>query len=178
MNTQNTKLTPRERKKKRLEEYKKWLEQSNTVILLETTMPAIEVWSLKKELKEKQADYHVVKNRLFSMALENIYGEKPDINGFTAAVFCKDDPIIPAKSIVKLVNEKKASLKFGYCGKKQIDQEDIKKLANVAASYKELIGKLIYAIEYPLVSFSYIIQSPLQRFIFSLNKIKENKSLK
>lgn len=171
------KLSSKELKRLKVKQYEEWLKNANAVILFDSLLPASEVWPVKKKLAEKGATYHVVKNRLFSRALNALYGTQPTIKGFTGAIFCSNDPIEPVKIIWELVKNNKLIIKFGYYNKEEIDSKKIEELANIP-SYNELIGKLSYLIVYPIKGLLYIVQAPIKNFLITLSAVKEVKATK
>jgi large subunit ribosomal protein L10 len=121
---------------------------------------------LRKKLRESGSVYHIVKNRLFKIALA---GKKiGDLDQFfigSSGVLFTKDSIKAAKVVDNFVKEHKEKLKVkaGFSEGKIVDESHIKNLASLL-SKEELIGKLMF-----------IMKNPVQKIAFVLGQVAEQK---
>lgn len=118
--------------------------------------------NLRKLLREIGVTYVVVKKTLAKKALEAIKfeGEIPKLDGELAVAYSEDDSIASAKALDVFAKKNKTiKLIGGIWENKFISQESIIALANIP-SREILLGKLVY-----------IINSPIQRLVATLNSI-------
>src|SRR5471030_929315 len=64
-----------------------------------------EVTNLRKKLRENKAEYHIVKNTLFKLALGGELSPEMDklLVGPTAIVFAHEDIVAPAKAVIDFI---------------------------------------------------------------------------
>lgn len=121
---------------------------------------------LRKQMREAGVEYKVYKNRLVKIVAEKLgYDFLMDhLEGAVSIAFGYDDVVMPAK-ILNDFSEKsgKISLKAGVVGKEFYDGEKIQRLAKIP-SRDVLIAKLLGS-----------IRSPLSKFVYVVNAIKESK---
>lgn len=89
---------------------------------------------LRNELRKEGAKIEVVKNSLLTMATEDTENAviKDAFVGPNAIVTCDEDPVAPARVIVKFAEDnKKIEIKIGTMGGKMLQLEDIKSLAKL-----------------------------------------------
>lgn len=103
---------------------------------------------LRRELREANLTYRVVKNTLAIRAAEGtgIATVKDSFKGGTAVALSKDDPVTLAKVLSKWVKEKPMlSFKAAVVEGKAIDVKDIETLSTMP-SKEELISKMMFLI--------------------------------
>lgn len=169
---EEAKLSSKQRKINKVKEYSDWIKKSEALFLAETRLTAQETQELKRKLSQTEAEYHVIHNRLFALAVADNLNEKPEIRGFTGAVFCYKDPVTAAKLLYELVKEEKATIKFGYYNRERVGEEKIKALSELP-SREELLFKVIYLTRYPISGVMNALQSPIRQFLTSLQVLKE-----
>ena len=91
--------------------------------------------ALRKECRENQVDYSVVKNTLLRRAFDNLGLNDLDshLNGTTSLALCEEDPVAPARIMAdyaKKLNEK-FEIKGGFMEGKAVDLETINALAAI-----------------------------------------------
>lgn len=161
-------------KKLKVKEYTEKVKEAEAVFLAGANLTANEAVELKKKLSEHDGEYHVVKNRLFSIALDNAVGDKPEIKGFTGVVFAKGDPVAAAKSLYEVMKEGEGEVKFGYYGGERIEAEKVKELSELPG-FEELVSKLAYMTAYPIKGLMNVLQAPVRDFTLVLQAIKDQK---
>ena len=91
--------------------------------------------ALRKECRENQVDYAVVKNTLLRRAFDNLGLNDLDshLNGTTSLAISADDPVAPARIMAdyaKKLNEK-FEIKGGFMEGKAVDLETVNALAAI-----------------------------------------------
>lgn len=123
----------KEEKTKMLEQYEDWLVRSRAVFMLEfNKMNMKEIDNVRAKARETGAEFHVVKNTIFSLALDQVGAEKQEELELTTLVgFAFED----APSLAKIVNDASRTdifkIKGGFLGKRAISTTDIKALADL-----------------------------------------------
>lgn len=123
----------KEEKTKMLEQYEDWLVRSRAVFLLEfNKMNMKEIDGLRAKAREAGAEMHVVKNTLFSLALDQVGVEaKESLEKTTLVGFAFND--VPA--LAKIVNDAARAdvfkVKGGLLDKRAITVNDVKALADM-----------------------------------------------
>lgn len=123
---------------------------------------------LRKQMREAGVEYKVYKNRLVKIVAEKLGYDflMEHLEGAVSIAFGYDDVVMPAK-ILNDFSEKsgKLSLRVGVVDKEFYNGEDIQRLAKIP-SRDVLISKLLGS-----------IRSPLSKFAYVINSIKESKGL-
>ena len=123
----------KDEKTKMIEQYEDWLVRSRAVFMLEfNKMNMKEVDGFRAKAREAGAEMHVVKNTLFSLALDRIgAGAKESLEKTTLVGFAFDD--VPG--LAKIVNDAARSdifmVKGGLLDRRAITANDIKALADM-----------------------------------------------
>jgi len=119
---------------------------------------------LRKLLREIGVKYLVVKKTLVRKALEAVKfgGEMPKMEGELALAYSENDPLASAKAIEDFAKKNKTiKLIGGVFENGYLNAEKIIALANIP-SREILLGKLVY-----------VINSPIQRLVVALSRIKK-----
>ena len=127
-----------------------------------------QVTELRKQCRESDVHYCVLKNRLFKRALEelNIEGLDSLLEGPNAFVFSNKDVTAGPKIISTFIDKNKLTsleIKGGLMGKDVIDVKAIKDLA-ATPSREELLGTLVGC-----------LVSPVSALVAVLDEIAEKK---
>ncbi len=123
----------KDEKTKMLEQYEDWLVRSRAVFMLEfNKMNMKEIDGVRAKAREAGAEMHVVKNTIFSLALDRVgAGAKDVLEKTTLVGFAFDD--VPG--LAKIVNEAARSdvfkVKGGLLDRRAITASDIKALADM-----------------------------------------------
>jgi large subunit ribosomal protein L10 len=148
-----------------IEQAKEWYSQSQGVIFADYRgLTVKEMQKLRKDLREKGAEVHVIKNTLFRMAagedINNVPAEYH--NGTTAYAYIFNDEAGCAKTLLDFAkSSKKLVVKGGFFGGKAFNADEVKALSDlpprdvllsqvigtIAAPLSELVGvvEAIYA---------------------------------
>lgn len=125
----------KDRKREIIEEYRKWMERSQALIVTEYKgLPMKDIDTLRARLRETGGEFHVVKNTLGKLAFDEAGLNLPDKvwEGSTAITFAFED----APAVAKLLNEFMRTSEFvkvkgGFLGKSAMRPEDVKALADL-----------------------------------------------
>ena len=137
-----------------------------------------ETQSLRRSLREANAETKVYKNNIVRIALEK--AEMPEINDFLegtiACVFYEDDPV-PAAKAIKEVSEKLKKIEFrgGITDGRVVSADDVKAIADLP-SHEELIAKLLGTISNPLSGIVRVINGPAQGLVTALEAVVDQKN--
>ncbi|MBO8129888.1 MAG: 50S ribosomal protein L10 [Candidatus Marinimicrobia bacterium] len=139
-----------------------------------------QVNSLRKEMRNANIDYRVLKNTLLRLAAdksglnENV---KKFFTGPTAVAFSYDDPTIPAKVLTDFIKKNKIEhLRIKGClFENEIYYEnEVENIAKLPTK-DELLAKFIATIQTPLSNLVATLSSPFTQLIGVLNALKEKK---
>lgn len=123
----------KEEKTKMIAQYEDWLVRSQAVFMLEfTKMNMKEIDGMRAKAREAGSEMHVVKNTIFSLALDRVGAEtKETLEKTTLVGFAFND----APSLAKIVNEAARTdifkVKGGLLGKRAITVDEVKALADM-----------------------------------------------
>ena len=146
----------RSQKTELLDKYKDFLKNKGGYFLInsdKTDTPT--VLELKMKLKEVGANYTVVKNSLFKVALQDTKQplETQDLDGPTAVIYFDEDPTLPAKLIKEIQKEKELlSAKGGVYEREFLSEERVMQLAEIPTK-EVLLAQLVGTMNAPLTGF-------------------------
>lgn len=125
----------KQKKAEMLEQYKKWLNQSQAVMLLQFKgMTMKDIDALRAKVRENGGEVHVVKNTILERALQASGLPEPEdfFEETTAVSFAFENPPALAKIMIDSTNKSEIfKLKGGFLGKKAITPAEIKSLAEL-----------------------------------------------
>ena len=133
------------------------------------------ILDLKMKLKDVDANYTVVKNSLFKVALQDTNQplQTQEIEGPTAIVYFDEDPTTPAK-LVKGVQKEKEVLeaKGGVYEGEFLTEERVMQLAEIPTK-EVLLGQLVGTINAPLTGFMNAVTGNVKGLTVVLKGISE-----
>jgi large subunit ribosomal protein L10 len=156
-----------ELKQQKVNEITEKIKKSQAVIL--TSYKGITVeedTQLRKQLREAGVEYKVIKNTLTSRAAKEAGFEQMDeyLKGPVSVAFGYDDPTAPARILADFAkNHDSIELKAGIVQGKFFDSAKINELSKIPPK-EVLIAKLLGS-----------LKSPLSKFVYVVNAIKEKK---
>ena len=130
-----------------------------------------ELQDLRKRLRPKGVEYHVVKNSLFTRAAEKTdrRGLESLLTGPTAVALGKIDEVELAKGLVDEARVLKALRILGaYIGGHTMTVEDVQTLARLP-SRAHLQGQIVGSLQAPLAQLTGLFQAPAQNLIYVLS---------
>ena len=125
----------KQRKDELVVQYVEWLNESKAVVLTEyvgLTMKDID--SLRAKIRDAGGEFHIVKNTLGKVAIDQVGLELPDdlLVGSTAAAFAFEDAPGVAKAVTEFAKESDfIKIKAGYLDGNLIGADEIKALADL-----------------------------------------------
>ena len=132
----------------------------------------------KKELKDNNADFKVLKNSIFKIALQDTDQpvEIQTFDGATAVIYFDEDPTTPAK-LLKDVQEDTEVLgaKGGVYEGKFLSEAKVMELADIP-SREELLGMLVGSMSAPLTGFMNAITGNVRGLTVALKGISQKES--
>jgi large subunit ribosomal protein L10 len=159
-------------KAKAVEELQQELERSTAIIVTEYRgLKVAELQDLRRKLRPKGVEYHVVKNSLFSRAAEGSGRAALStlLGGPTAVALGTSDEVELAKG---LIDETKAfkTLKIvgGFLGGRLMSADDVQALAKLPSKL-QLQATLVGSLTAPLAQTVAVLQAPLAQLIRVLN---------
>lgn len=155
----------REAKEAKVAEIKEKLEKASSFVLVDYKgLTVAEDTALRAEFRKTGVTYHVYKNRLMKIALNELGYTQFDeaLNGPTAIALGSTDIAAPAKiAMEKAKAYKKMAIKCGCVDGKYLDEEGCKVLATLP-SREGLISQILG-----------LLQSPVSRFARCIAAIAE-----
>ncbi len=123
-----------------------------------------EMTDLRAKLREKEAQFKVIKNRLAKIALQDTPGEAGGemFTGPVGIAFSKD-PVAASKVAVEYAKgNEKFALVGGILGAQVLDAEGVKALADMP-SIDELRAKLLGVLQAPMSQFAGLLNKPAEQ---------------
>ena len=144
-----------EAKKVAVEEIKKLIESSKSIVLVDYRgITVSQDTALRKEMRNNNVVYKVIKNTLFKKACEalGITGFDEALNGTTAFAFGLDDETVAPRLVKNAMKDYTSlSVKAGYYNGKVIDENEVKVLASIPTK-EQLVAQLLYVLNAPVSS--------------------------
>jgi large subunit ribosomal protein L10 len=170
----------RQQKEKILEDLREKFKNSDTTVFLNYQgLTVKEITQLRRKFKEKDVDFKVVKNRLFKIvAKETLEIDKIEelLNGPTAIAFEKKGVNKAVKTILDFNKEiKPVSIKGAIVEGKILNKEQTESLSKIPDK-EILISQFITICQQPIRRLVFALQSPFQKLIYVLDRIKEIKN--
>ena len=132
---------------------------------------------LRREISKVDSCYQVIKNRLALRAVEDTSLEalREHFQGPTAIAYTGGDPVALAKVLKNFIRDHPSvAFKAGVVEGKTFSASDVERLAKMP-SRPELMSKLVYLLNAPLVRLATALQSPLRGLASVLKQLAEKK---
>ena len=153
----------REQKQELVEQYKKWVEESDALVLAHYhNLSVKDIRSLRKDIRESGGEFHVIKNRLAKRVFEDIGREWQEgvFTGPTALGISYDNPSGLAKALKSFAKEHGTiEIKSGYLAERLVTAEEIYALADLP-SMAEMQAILLRNIQAPASTLARILAEP------------------
>jgi len=153
---------------------------ADVAIVILTDYKGLDVTSmnqLRKNLREADVEYQVVKNSLMYRASEktNVALIKDNFKGPSAIALGYNDPVAPAKVLTEFAKENdKLEIKIGVMKDKILNLDSIKALSALP-SREQLLAQVLSAINGVPTAFVRALNDVPRRWLNVLNAIKEVK---
>jgi len=133
---------------------------------------------LRERLVKVDARLKVVKNTLAKIAAAEAGVEGLDelLQGPTAIVYAKGDPVKTAKTIQDFIREKKkAAVRGGKLERTMLAAGDVEKLATLP-SREQLIAQLVGTIAAPLRGLVTVLNGPIRQLVVVMGQVEKRAS--
>ena len=165
-------------KKKIVEDLRDKFAKSKVLIVTDYKGLNVETMTeLRRQLRESQVEYQVVKNTLLVRAAEatTVEAIKDQFKGPSAIALSFDDPVAPAKILTEFAKKNdKLEIKAGIMEDKVLDLPSIKALADLPSRETLLSQMLSVMIGVP-TGFVRVLNGVPQQFMNVLLAIKDQK---
>lgn len=165
-------MVTRKEKEEKVKQLIEKLQKSEAIYLTDYQgLTHKELELLRHKIAEEKADYSVVKNTLFRIALKKANKPEAELVGPIAVLFAYKHPLKPLKTFTENFKERlKAGIAYGeyLTGKKLqllVDLESEEVLQTKLASY----------LASPLYGLVYALNWNMQRLVIAVNEIKKMK---
>ncbi len=168
----------RSEKETLVEDLNKMFKVSTSVLLINFEGVNVLAQSeLRREISKVNSGYQVIKNRLALRAAQDTSLEvlKEHFQGPTAIAYTAGDPVALAKVLKDFISDHPSvAFKAGVVEGKTFSASDVELLAKMP-SRPELLSKLVYLLNAPLVRLATALQSPLRGLASVLKQLAEKK---
>ncbi len=146
------------------------LKNSQAVIITDYRgLPTADLAGLRNQLRGMQASYHVTKNTLVAIALQQAGLPVPNelLDGPTALAFLTSDISGPAKAIGNFFRDKGLPVKGAIVGQSIYDAKGVEGLANLP-SREQLYANVLGAIQAPAASLVGVLNAAISELVRTL----------
>jgi large subunit ribosomal protein L10 len=159
----------REKKDQLLQTYVSLLGDSQAIVFVSSLgLSVAEVTQLRVKIRETGAKYHVVKNTLFGLALDQAGMPVPKfLTGPTAIAFCVEDiaPVIQAiEDFAEDLGERQFEIKGGIVGDELLDASGAKALADLP-SKETLFIQILVGINAPGTQLTGLVANSIRQMV-------------
>jgi large subunit ribosomal protein L10 len=169
----------RPEKQAMLNEIRDRVEDSVFVILTDFgTMTVDTAQQLRGKLREIDAEFHVVKNRLFKHLASDLGGEELEkgLTGRTAMVTGRGEVTDVARVLRDFIKDKKVpTLKMGALEGAFLSEGDLKELADMP-SKDEMRAKLLGTLQAPMSQTVGVLNQKLSSLLYVLKAVEAKKA--
>ena len=133
---------------------------------------------LRARLVKVDATLKVVKNTLAKIAAAEAGVEGLDelLQGPTAIVYCKGDPVKTAKTIQDFIREKKkAAVRGGKLERSLLTAGEVERLATLP-SREQLIAQLVGTLAAPLQGLVTVLNGPIRSLVVVMGQVEKSKA--
>lgn len=160
-----------------LEAIKSKLEENNDYIFTDYRgLTVDQITELRRKLREKEAEYKVVKNRYAKLAFQQM--ETPDVAdllvGPTALALLKDDPSAIAKILVDYAKEAPVEVKGALVDGRVFDGPQTQELSRLPGR-EQLLAQLMSTMNAPLQNLVYAMNGVTQKLVRVLQAVADKK---
>lgn len=170
---------PNPQKVAQVEQIRQWLSTSKGVIFTDYRgLSVAQITKLRRQLRQNQAEYHVVKNTLFRLASQGLVSEEVNeiLEGPTAVAFVTGDEAAVAKVLSDATRELRTlAMKGAILGGKLYPAEAVQQLAKLPPR-EVLIAQVVAGVQAPLTELVGTLQGVLRDFVYTVQAIADKKS--
>lgn len=133
---------------------------------------------LRRELREANVSYKVVKNTILSRAANEagIAGIDPVLEGTTALAVSEDDYVAAARILCNFAKENKFfKIKLGFIDGEVVNSDRVVELSKLP-SKEVLLAQVLGGLNAPITGFVTVLNGTLKGLVVALNAIAEKKN--
>ena len=137
-----------------------------------------QVTELRKQVRQTNSGYVVVKNTLALIALKDspIINMKEHFSGPTAIAFNATDAVVLAKALTKFAKDVPAvAFKGALLNGQVVPASEIQNIANLP-SREELVAKLLYLMQSPIRGLVTVLQANIRNLAVVIDQIAKQKT--
>jgi large subunit ribosomal protein L10 len=139
-----------------------------------------EVTNLRRRLRPLDAEYHIVKNTLFRIALGDSNSPALDelLSGPTAIIFARGDVVAPTKAMLDFLRELRKpeiKVKGGWIDGKVYDPSQVTALSKLPPK-EQVIAQLVGTLNAPLSEFVGTLDGIIGEFVRTIQAISDQKA--
>lgn len=164
---------------KKQEEVKKMVEKyksAKTIIIADYLgLTVAQDTEFRVELRAKEVDYKVLKNRMLLIAFKElgIEGAETILQGPTAIAMSCSDYVLPAKVCADAAKKYKTfEIKGGVMDGKLISADEVKSLANMPTK-EQLVARVLAGLNSPISGFVNVLSANIRGLVTVLKAISE-----
>ena len=171
-------MKTREQKAAEVSELTEQIGKASNAFLIDfkgITVP--QVTELRKQVRQANSGYVVVKNTLALIALKDspIINMKEQFTGPTAIAFNATDAVVLAKALTKFAKDVPAvSFKGALLNGQVVPASEIQNIANLP-SREELVAKLLYLLQSPIRGLVTVLQANIRNLAVVLDLVAKQK---
>lgn len=172
-------MKTREQKATEISELSEQIGKANNAFLIDfkgITVP--QVTELRKQVRQTNSGYVVVKNTLALIALKDspIINMKEQFTGPTAIAFNKSDAVNLAKALTKFAKDVPAvTFKGALLNGQVVPASEIQNIANLP-SREELVAKLLFLMQSPIRGLVTVLQANIRNLAVVIDQIAKQKT--
>ena len=172
-------MKTREQKATEVSELNEQIGKASNAFLIDfkgITVP--QVTELRKQVRQTNSGYVVVKNTLALIALKDspIINMKEQFNGPTAIAFNATDAVVLAKALTKFAKDVPAvTFKGALLNGQVVAASEIQNIANLP-SREELVAKLLYLMQAPIRGLVTVLQANIRNLAVVIDQIAKQKT--
>lgn len=143
-----------------------------------TGLTVDEIGDLRSRLRDKGAEYRVLKNTLTRLAIKDTdYAEMDKFFvGPVAAAFTNDQPVLVAKELVNFNKENpNLKIKGGFMEGRLLEPAAVRNIATLP-SREVLLARLVGSLQSPLFGLHNVLSGPCRRLVYALQAVAEAKA--
>ncbi len=171
-------MKTREEKSQEVSELSEQIGKASNAFLIDfkgITVP--QVTELRKQVRQTNSGYVVVKNTLALIALKDspIISMKEKFIGPTAIAFNSTDAVVLAKALTKFAKDVPAvQFKGALLNGQVVPASEIQNIANLP-SREELVAKLLFLLQSPIRGLVTVLQANIRNLTVVLDQIAKQK---
>ena len=172
-------MKTREQKATEVSELNEQIGKASNAFLIDfkgITVP--QVTELRKQVRQTNSGYVVVKNTLALIALKDspIINMKEQFTGPTAIAFNATDAVVLAKALTKFAKDVPAvTFKGALLNGQVVPASEIQNIANLP-SREELVAKLLYLMQAPIRGLVTVLQANIRNLAVVIDQIAKQKT--